>query len=333
VLNAVNAVLPGRRNNPKEEGIRPLSVYNPIHYQELPELFMDFISSLTGKSPSTTGVGSEGALTKAPFNALYSVTDLNNALLSFILTDYNAFSTAAGYVGNIRVDHDISLLIPEVWSRLTVEERNPELLLEQGFLEKVEDFTFEGETILASRLGYRITNKFVQSYFGRIFENPNAVFSDELLKPEIQGLEIFADGVKNITEAHEKVAKSYFTDGSIDAAIPPLKAILYVMAHGEFEGKNIHDSEIRKLFNRDYVIKSDWYLERIKAKQKKEISLFEDHIKYLNNFMQKENYTEVIDKLEIKNRLAYATKELEYLESSEYLGDLVGTIGLDLLYK
>ncbi len=333
VLNAVNAVLPGRRNNPKEEGIRPLSVYNPIHYQELPELFMDFISSLTGKSPSTTGVGSEGALTKAPFNALYSVTDLNNALLSFILTNYNAFSTAAGYVGNIRVDHDISLLIPEVWSRLTVEERNPELLLEQGFLEKVEDFTFKGETILASRLGYRITNKFVQSYFGRIFENPNAVFSDELLKPEIQGLEIFADGVKNITEAHEKVAKSYFTDGSIDAAIPPLKAILYVMAHGEFEGKNIHDSEIRKLFNRDYVIKSDWYLERIKAKQKKEISLFEDHIKYLNNFMQKENYTEVIDKLEIKNRLAYATKELEYLESSEYLGDLVGTIGLDLLYK
>ena len=86
VLNPVNAVLPGRRNNPKEPGIRPLSVFNPIHYQELPELFMDFISSLTGKSPSTTGVGSEGALTKAPFNALLPVTDLNNALLSFILT-------------------------------------------------------------------------------------------------------------------------------------------------------------------------------------------------------------------------------------------------------
>ncbi len=47
----------------------PLAVYNPIHYQELPELFMDFICSLTGKSPSTTGFGSEGALTKGPFNA------------------------------------------------------------------------------------------------------------------------------------------------------------------------------------------------------------------------------------------------------------------------
>ena len=36
-------------------GIRALAVYNPIHYQELPELFMDFICRLTGKSPSTTG--------------------------------------------------------------------------------------------------------------------------------------------------------------------------------------------------------------------------------------------------------------------------------------
>src|SRR5262249_1607889 len=65
VFFPVNAVLPGRRNNPPDlkAGIAPLAVYNPIHYQELPELFMEFISSLTGKSPSTTGFGSEGALT------------------------------------------------------------------------------------------------------------------------------------------------------------------------------------------------------------------------------------------------------------------------------
>ena len=53
-------MLIGRRNNPPgpQAGIRPLAVYSPIHYQELPELFMDFICSLTGKSPSTTGAGS-----------------------------------------------------------------------------------------------------------------------------------------------------------------------------------------------------------------------------------------------------------------------------------
>ena len=78
----VNAVLPGRRNNPPDPklGLPPLAVYSPIHYQELPELFMEFICSLTGKSPSTTGFGSEGALTKGPFNALWPVVDLNNAL-------------------------------------------------------------------------------------------------------------------------------------------------------------------------------------------------------------------------------------------------------------
>jgi hypothetical protein len=55
VLNPVHAVLPGRRNNPADGVMRPLAVFGPIHYQELPELFMDFVASLTGKSPSTTG--------------------------------------------------------------------------------------------------------------------------------------------------------------------------------------------------------------------------------------------------------------------------------------
>ncbi len=83
VVFPVTAVLSGRRNNPADPaaGIRPLAVYNPIHYQELPELFMDYICSLTGKSPSTTGAGSEGALTKGPFNALLPCADLNNALV------------------------------------------------------------------------------------------------------------------------------------------------------------------------------------------------------------------------------------------------------------
>ena len=137
--NVVNAVLPGRRNNPvdKAAGIRPLAVYNPIHYQETPELFMDFICSLTGKSPSTTGAGSEGALTKAPFNMLTPTTDLNNALLSHILTESNGFSTAAGYVGaENKIDHDVSLLIPEIWARLEPVDREPKALIRKWFFRK-----------------------------------------------------------------------------------------------------------------------------------------------------------------------------------------------------
>lgn len=52
----VAGVLSGRRNNPPDElngvKIRPLCVYNPIHFQELPELLMDYVCCVTGKSPS-----------------------------------------------------------------------------------------------------------------------------------------------------------------------------------------------------------------------------------------------------------------------------------------
>src|SRR2546423_11725602 len=126
----------GRRNNPPEPGVRPLAVHNPIHYMDLPELFMEIVCSMTGKSPSTTGAGSEGALTKGPFNALPPIIDLNNALVGYLLTGYDGFVTSAGYIGpNRRVDHDISLLIPEVWCRMSVEERSPAFLIQEGYLE------------------------------------------------------------------------------------------------------------------------------------------------------------------------------------------------------
>jgi len=47
------------------------------------------------------------------FLNLTLTTDLNNALLSHVLIESNAFSAAAGYIGaENKVDHDVSLLIP-----------------------------------------------------------------------------------------------------------------------------------------------------------------------------------------------------------------------------
>ena len=146
----VGSVLVGRRLNPPEAGVRPLCVFGPIHYQELPEAFMDFIASLTGRSPSTTGAGSEGALTKGPFNSLPPIYDLNAALTSYILTGLPIFSTAAGWVGpRHRVDHDISLLVPEIWCRMTPPEREPPYLIAQGHLERCVDFDHAGRRVLA----------------------------------------------------------------------------------------------------------------------------------------------------------------------------------------
>ena len=236
----VNAVLAGRRNSPPDPamGIPPLAAFGPIHYQELPELFMEFVSSLTGKSPATTGFGSEGALTKGPFNALWPVVDLNNALVSAILTGYAGFTTSAVCIGpNIRVDHDVSLLVPEIWCRMRVAEREPEYLIHNGFLEKVEDLELDGRTVRASRLGYRITSLFVDRFLGRIFETPSAVFTQEMLRPELQDMGLFAAGVDAIVESQRRVATNYFEDGSVEAACPPLKALLHIMACGSYEGK------------------------------------------------------------------------------------------------
>ena len=336
VINVVNAVLPGRRNNPvdKKAGIRPLAVYNPIHYQETPELFMDFICSLTGKSPSTTGAGSEGALTKGPFNMLTPTTDLNNALLSHILTESNAFSTAAGYVGgDNKVDHDISLLIPEIWARLVPEDRDPKALIANGSLEKMEDFQYDGKKVLASRLGYRITSTFSLRCLNRIFDEPNAVFNEKMLKPELQGMEDFVDGIANIVEAQEKVALRYFEDGSIDSAIPPLKILLHMMAYGSYEGKELSDPELRSYFEREYVINSDWYKERLKLKQQKDIAFYTKQINYLESFMQDSNNTLIVAELDLNNRLETVKGLCKEAKSKQYLKSLVGTIGTDPLYR
>jgi hypothetical protein len=332
----VNAVLPGRRNNPADRaaGIRALAVYNPIHYQELPELFMDFICSLTGKSPSTTGAGSEGALTKGPFNMLVPTTDLNNALLSYILTEYNGFSSAAGYVGSdYRFDHDISILIPEIWSRLEPEDRDPKELIKNNCLEKLDDFEYEGKTILASRLGYRITKNFAFRCMNRLFDEPLAVFNDEMLKPELQNMEDYVDGINNIVEAQQKVAKRYFDEDSVKSAIPPLQILLHIMAFGHYEGKDISDPELRKQFERDFVIKSDWYQARLKLKQENSIRLVKKQIESLEGFMANKENADLVVKMNLTERLAHAKERLQIVQSDQFLNDLVGTIGTDPLFK
>ena len=330
VLTPVGAVLPGRRNNPPEPGVRPLAVFNPIHYLELPELFMEFICSMTGKSPSTTGAGSEGALTKGPFNALPPIIDLNNALVSFLLTGHNGFVTAAGYVGpKFRVDHDISLIVPEVWGHLTPEERDPKFLIANHYLDKCEDFEHNGKKILASRLGYRINIRFVHYFFGRMFNHPHTVFTEAMLKPELQDKAIFIDGMENILATQKRVAQQYFSDGSVKQACPPLQALLHIMLHDQWEGKDLNHPDVRKLFTRENLIASDWYAARLKAKQAVDRKLWKRHIEYLDKFQKRPTHMDEAARLDIASRLAHARVMLATVDATAYLDTLSGTLGAE----
>jgi hypothetical protein len=293
---------------------------------------MEFICSMTGKSPSTTGAGSEGALTKGPFNALPPIIDLNNALVSYILTGHHAFVTAAGYVGpKVRVDHDVSLLVPEVWCRLTPEERDPAHLIADLCLEKCRDFVHNGKTVLASRLGYRINSRFVRRFFGRVFNHPNSVCTDEMLRPELQDMDVFVDGMENIVATQKRVAQMYFNDGSVEQACPPLKALLHIMLHDQWEGQGLENPAFRQLFTRESLLASDWYAARLAAKQQVDRKLWRRHIDYLDKFLKLPSHSDEAERLGIAARLEHAKKTLDQVNSPAYLESLRGTIGAEPL--
>jgi hypothetical protein len=333
-LFPVGAVLAGRRLNPPEPGVKPMCVFGPVHYQELPEAFMDFIASLTGKSPSTTGAGSEGALTKGPFNCLPPIHDLNAAFVSYVLTDLPVFSSAAGWVGpRCRVDHDISLLVPEIWARMSPEERTPQFLIANGYLECCEDWkTPEGKPVLASRLGWRVTSRFVQTFCGRVLGNPSTLFDEELLRPEKQDAAVFAEGMDNICAAMRDAAACYFADGSIAQAVPPLAALLHLMWDREWQGApppQADDPKFRALFARDAVLQSDWYRARLAAQQQRDAAQWEARAAYLEKFLARPNYSDVAATLKIRERLESARAAAAAARAPGYLDSLVGTLGVD----
>ncbi len=330
IRHSVDVVAAGRRNNPPEPGVPALCAYNPLHYMELPELFMEFISSMTGKSPSTTGAGSEGALTKAPFNALPAVFDLNAALLSYALGGYDGWLSSAGYIGpKVKVAHDISLLVPEVFSRMTPQERDAATLIRDGFLERIEDFEYQGRTVQASRLGYRMNEAFASTYFGRIFLHPDVLFTEEMLRPELQDPQVFADSVDVIVTTHEVVARKYMADGSIEWAAPPVRALLEIMAEGRSrEGWTLTSPEFRALFERENILSSSWYAQRLDAKVARDLAQADLAIADLTRFSTAQGNEEVIARLDIEGRLARARAWRDEVTSPAYREQLVGTLGL-----
>jgi hypothetical protein len=329
LLLPVEVVAAGRRNNPPDGPVPPLCSYSPLHYMEVPELFMEFISSMTGKSPSTTGAGSEGALTKGPFNAMPAIIDLNASVLSYALTGYDGWVSAAGYVGpHVRVDHDFSLLVPELFSRMTPHERDAGNLIAEGALEKLTDFEHDGKQVAASRLGYRMTDRMATKYFGRIFLHPDVVFTPEMLRPELQDVGIFAESITTIVTTHERVARSYFQDGTIALAVPPLRALLEIMAEGSTaEGWGLDSPEFRVMFTREAVLASHWYAQRLDAKQAAASARANAGLAAIEKFVSTAGNEEPTARLDMPARVEAARAGAQQLASPEYREQLAGTAG------
>jgi hypothetical protein len=212
---------------------------------------------------------------------------------------------------------------------MTPEERSPSFLIANGYLARCTDWDHEGKPVRASRLGWRITDNFVRTFCGRILGSPNTLFGEELLRPEKQDAAIFADGMENIVSAMCAAATSYFTDGSIAQAIPPLRALLHLMRDGTWEGHGPEAPEFRALFTRDAVIASDWYRARLAAQQTRDALHWETQAGYLEKFLARTNYADIAIELGIAARLSATLAAAQATRAPDYLASLAGTLGVD----
>ena len=327
----VNSVLSGRRNNPPQpdKGIRSLAVYGPIHYQELPELFMDYICSLTGKSPSTTGAGSEGALTKGPFNALRPAADLNAALVAMALTGLHGFSSAAGHIGpNHRFDHDISLLIPEVWCRVSPDERDPRYLIENELLEPVGDYEFNGETVPVPEIGLpgdfafrpRGISLACLTVRTKCLTNPFCV--RKLRTPH-----------RLWTASNRSWKRTSALPNATSKMAPSMNAALrsrpsctsWPLANSKAVTNETPRSE--RCSHPRPIIASDWYQERLDSKQQRDVDLWKRHIDYLEHALRNPERIEPELRETVSQRQTQAVEHGSFVASPEYRASLVGTIG------
>jgi hypothetical protein len=150
-----------------------------------------------------------------------------------------------------------------------------------------------------------------------------------MLRPETQDPDVFAESMEVIVETHRYAALQYLEDGSIEGACPPLRALLHIMVHGQYEGKTLDDPALRSLFTRESVLQSDWYRARLGARQRVEIAHLRRGIADLEAYLNRPSHVEVAHTLGLASRLESARESLEKVEAPGYLDSLVGTLGTD----
>ena len=86
--------------------------------------------------------------------------------------------------------------------------------------------------------------------------------------------------------------------------------------------------EFRAQFERENILNSAWYSERLDAKAARDARQAREAIEALARFYKGENNEEVIERLGLDERLAAARAWLEEVTSQAYRDHLVGSLGL-----
>ncbi len=158
--------------------------------------------------------------------------------------------------------------------------------------------------------------------------HPDVVFTPEMLRPELQDVGIFAESITTIVTTHERVARSYFHDGTIALAVPPLRALLEIMAEGvTAAGWGLASPEFRVMFTREAILASDWYAQRLDAKQAAASARADAGLAAIEKFVSTPGNQEPTARLKVPARVEEARVEAQRLASPEFREQLVGTEG------
>jgi hypothetical protein len=149
----------------------------------------------------------------------------------------------------------------------------------------------------------------------------------------MQSLEDFVDGIENIAEAQARGARAFLEDGSVEAAVPPLKALLHIMAEGQFEGRTLADPEVRRLFTREAVLSSDWYRARLVRYRDREAAHVRRCLDALRDYRELARVRDPGAVEGARLRSEEAEARLAKVMSEGFVDTLVGFLGLDPLFE
>ena len=156
------------------------------------------------------------------------------------------------------------------------------------------------------------------------------VFSGGKAPGKAEGLELFAAGIDAIVEeAQRRVALNYFEDGSVESACPPLKALLHIMAQGEYQGMGLEDPKfLRALFEREVVLSLigiDGQPLQTGARHRVVAPLVSPRT--ISEFRNGADASHAA--FRVQDRVRAAQEQLARVSTPAYLGELRGTIGAD----
>jgi len=144
------------------------------------------------------------------------------------------------------------------------------------------------------------------------------VFPEDMLRPEEQDAELYAESITTITDTQRRIAKAYFRDGAATIACPPLRALLEIMAQDTVDDTRLRDPEFRALFEPANILASDWYQERIDSLVASQQTFWQNRIDYLESYNGLGAPEEP---------LAHAREQLAILQAESARDHYLGTLG------